>query len=85
MSSYDWIALVTLGLDRWNEPAPPRTTYEIERKEAWDKVEAHLAAKRRARRKALLQSIKRVLTRMFTPRSPAPPPRGRPQKPASRV
>ncbi len=81
MSSYDWIALVTLGLDRWNEPAPPRTAYEIERKEAWDKVEAHLAAKRRARRKALLQSIKRVLTR----RSPARPPRGRPQKPASRV
>jgi len=85
MSSYDWIALVTLGLDRWNEPAPPRTAYEIERAEAWAELEAHQAAQRSAGRKALLQIIKKVLTRMFTLRSPARPPRGRPQKPTSHV
>jgi hypothetical protein len=85
MSAYDWIALATLGLDRWKQPRQPRTTYGIERQEAWDQIEAHQRAKRRGRRKALMKLMRRSIRVPFRRRPLVRPRYGPPQKPASRV
>jgi hypothetical protein len=85
MSAYDWIALATLGLDHWAQPRQPRTTYEIERQEAWDQIEALQRAKRRARRKALMKLMRRSIRVPFRRRPSGRSRYGPPQKPASHV
>lgn len=85
MLSYDWIVLVTLGLDRWDTPRRPRTTYEIEREEAWQATAEHQTALRQVRRKALLLPLRTLIARMFTRRSHVRHLRARPRTPASRV
>lgn len=91
MSAYDWLALATLGLDHWQQPRQPRTTYEIERQEAWDQIEALQRAKRRTRRtrrtrrKALMKMINLSIRVPFRRRPSGRSRYGPPQKPASHV
>ena len=82
MPTYDWIVLITLGLDRWSEPRRPRTAFEIERAEAHHAYEVYLANRRQARRRAALARFGTALKAMLRPRRP---PFARPRKPASRV
>ncbi len=86
MLSHEWITLITLGHDRWDtQSGRARTSYEIEREEAWRELEAHLVASRRARRRAVIVQIRTLLARLVTLRPRKQPPHARPRTRAWRV
>lgn len=80
MLSYDWIVMITLGLDRWDSRQRAFTPHEIEREEARKRHEARQAFKPAA--PSLLQ---RLFSRQRTYHLPQPPHPAQPQRRASRV
>lgn len=80
MLSYDWIVLITLGLDRWENQRRPLAPHEIEREQARMRHEAQQAAK--PARRGLLQRL--FSRRRARPAAHCPRP-ARPHKQASRV
>lgn len=80
MLSYDWIVMITLGLDRWDSQRTTPAPYEIDREEARKRYEERLAA--RPPEPSLLE---RLFIRRPVNRLPPPPRPARPHKPASRA
>ncbi len=80
MLSYDWIVLITLGLDRWENQRRPLATHEIELEAARSRQEAQQVS--RPARPGLLQ---RLFSRRRALQAPRCPRRGPPHKRASRV
>lgn len=80
MLSYDWIVMITLGLDRWDSQRHPPARHKIEREEARKRHEARLAAKPPA--PTLLERLFRRQRVYHLPQPPHPAP---PHKQASRV
>lgn len=80
MLTYDWIVLITLGLDRWEGQRHPLAPHEIEREDARRRHEAQQAVK---------PARPGLLRRLFSRRRASPLPRPlrpvRPQRRASRV
>lgn len=80
MLSYDWIVLITLGLDRWENQRRPLAPHEIELEAARRRHQAQQAA--RPARPGLLQRLFNRRRALPAPGCPLP---GRPHKQASRV
>ncbi|CUH98736.1 hypothetical protein PHA8399_00851 [Leisingera aquaemixtae] len=80
MLSYDWIVLITLGLDRWEHQRRPLAPHEIELEAARRRHTAQQAAK--PARSGLL---KRLFSRRRARPAPGCPRPGRPHKRASRA
>ncbi|KUP93742.1 hypothetical protein TRIHO_13920 [Tritonibacter horizontis] len=90
MLSYDWIVLISLGLDRWQAPRPPRSGYEIEQEEVWQHMDSLDRAARHARRHRQAAALRRglrqlAMLRFLRLRSRTRHPCAPPQRPASRV
>lgn len=77
MLSYDWIVLITLGMDRWEAQRRPLAPHEIEREQARRRHETQQAAK--PARPGLLQLLFRRRRARPAPRCPRP---ARPHKQA---
>lgn len=80
MLSYDWIVLITLGLDRWENQRRPLAPHEIELEAARRRYQAQQAA-----RPAPPGLLQRLFNRRRALPAPGSPPPGRPHKQASRV
>lgn len=80
MLSYDWIVMITLGLDRWDSQRVPTAPHEIEREEARKRYEARLAAK-----PPVASFRERLFNRRPENRLLQPPHPARPRRPASRA
>lgn len=75
MLSYDWIVMITLGLDRWDNRKHPLAPHEIEREEARKRHEA---------RQTLKPSVPGLWQRLFSRQRayhlPQPPHPAQPQR-----
>ena len=80
MLSYDWIVLITLGLDRWENQRRPLAPHEIELEAARRRHETQQVS--RPARPGLLQRLFSRRRALHAPDCPRP---GRPHKRASRV
>lgn len=80
MLSYDWIVMITLGLDRWDSQRNPPAPHEIEREEARKRHEARFAAMTPA--PSLLERLFNRQRVYHLPQSRRP---ARPHRPASRA
>lgn len=80
MLSYDWIVLITLGLDRWESQRRPLAPHEIELEAARRRHETQQAAK--PARPGFLERVFSRRRALPAPRCPRP---ARPRKQASRV
>ncbi len=80
MLSYDWIVMITLGLDRWDSHQSLPAHYVIEREEARKRYEARFAAN-----PPEPSLLKRLFNRRPENRLLQPPHPARPRRPASRA